>query len=242
VLTYATNRELRNKLDPPQLAADERRGETSDRGTLHIPKLIHDGGSDDAPNALPNMLQFLQLLGKMRVSVENRRIAATDPAIFNYPLIFLHGRRSFRLSPEERRALATYVERGGMLFADAICASPEFADALGRELEAMFPGRSLVRIPPEHPLFTRAFRGFDLPQVTLRDPQVRAGDGPLRATMTQISPVLQGLAVDDRLAVIFSPFDLSCALENGASLECKGYVKEDAAKLAANVILFALQQ
>jgi hypothetical protein len=42
--------------------------------------------------------------------------------------------------------------------------------------------------------------------------------------------------------VILSPYDLSCALENGASLECKGYIKEDAARLATNVILFSLLQ
>jgi hypothetical protein len=78
--------------------------------------------------------------------------------------------------------------------------------------------------------------------VTLRDPQQRGGEDPLRATLNQVSPVLEGLTIDDRIAVIFSPFDLSCALENGASLDCKGYTKEDASRLAINVMLFALQQ
>jgi hypothetical protein len=106
----------------------------------------------------------------------------------------------------------------------------------------MFPGQSLSRIPPEHPIFTRTYRGFDLPKVTLRDPQLRTGDDPLRANLSPVSPVLEGLTIDDRLVVIFSPFDISCAMESGASLECKGYIKEDAARLAVNVILFALQQ
>ena len=43
-------------------------------------------------------------------------------------------------------------------------------------------------------------------------------------------------------AVIFSPYDISCALEAGVSMECKGYVREDAAKLGINVLLYALQQ
>ncbi|MGE0758395.1 MAG: DUF4159 domain-containing protein [Pirellulaceae bacterium] len=242
VLTYATNRELRNKLDQPRIAGVKPPVEAYDRGTFHLPKLVHDGGSDDAPNALPNFLQFLQSLGVMRATVENRRIAATDPLLFDYPIVFLHGRRDFQFSPAERKALKTYLDRGGVLFADAICANPEFAEAFRREMELLFPGRPLARIPPEHPLFTRAFRGFDLRKVTLRDPQFRAGDDPLRANLTQVSPVLEGLAIEDRLAVILSPFDLSCALENGASLECKGYIKEDAARLAVNVVLFVLQQ
>lgn len=241
VITYATNRELRNKLDRPQLVAAQS-GELLDRGTLYIPKLFHAGGSDDAPNALPNMLQALRSQGQLRVVIENRMISVTDDALFEHPIVFMHGRRAFRFSPDERKALVTFVERGGILFADAICASPEFSESFRREIEAMFPGHTLARIPPDHPLFTRSFRGFELNRVTLRDPQLRTGNDPLRANLTQISPVLEGLTWNDHLAVIFSPFDLSCALENGASLECKGYVKEDAARLAVNVILFALQQ
>jgi hypothetical protein len=42
--------------------------------------------------------------------------------------------------------------------------------------------------------------------------------------------------------VVLSPYDISCALEKGASLECKGYVAQDAARIGANVILFGLQQ
>jgi hypothetical protein len=41
---------------------------------------------------------------------------------------------------------------------------------------------------------------------------------------------------------ILSPYDISCALEKGTSMECKGYVPADAARLGANVLLFALQQ
>jgi hypothetical protein len=42
--------------------------------------------------------------------------------------------------------------------------------------------------------------------------------------------------------VILSPYDISCALEKGASLDCKGYIPPDAAKIGANVLLYALQQ
>jgi len=40
--------------------------------------------------------------------------------------------------------------------------------------------------------------------------------------------------------VIFSPYDLSCALENQASIECRGYVREDAAKIGINCLLYAM--
>lgn len=242
VLTYATNRELKNKLDKPLLLAGRGGPDTAMRGVLHIPKLLHSGGGDDAPNALPNLLAFLGEQGVMRISVENRLIAPEDPALYDYPLLFLHGRRSFRFTATQRQALAMYLERGGVIFADAICASSEFTTAFRREIEALAGGQSLSRIPPEHPLFSREFRGFDLKSVTLRDPLQRTGNDPLKANLLQITPYLEGLEIDGRLAVILSPYDISCALESGTSLQCKGYLREDAARIATNVILYALQQ
>ena len=241
VVTYATNRELKNKLDRP-LVANHRGTDETSRGVLNVAKVLHNGGGDDAPNALPNMLGFLRSQAQMRVGVENRLITASDPAIFEYPLLYMHGRRAFRFSPAEREALATYLQRGGTLFADAICASPEFSDSFRREMTAIFAGQSLQRIAPEHPLFSRVYRGYELPTVSLRDPQVRREGEPLRSNLKRVSPLLEGLELDGRLAVLFSPYDISCAMENSSSLECHGYIKADAARIAVNVILFALQQ
>lgn len=241
VVTYATGRELKNKLDRPQIVINGP-SETLERSVLYVPKLRHDGGSDDAPNALPNMLNFVQSHAQLRIDVANRLISATSEDFYDYPIVYVQGRRAFRFSPEERKAIATFVERGGILFADAICASPEFADSWRREMKNIFPEHPLTRIPPEHPMFTREFRGYDLAKVTLRDPQLRSGDDPLKANLTEVSPLLEGISIDDRIAVIFSPYDISCAMENSNSLECKGYLKEDAAKIATNVVLFALQQ
>ena len=241
VVTYATSRELKNKLDRPQIAIT-RSSNTQARSVLQVPKLRHDGGSDDAPNALPNMLNFIRSRAQLRIEVANRLVSATSEDFFDYPIVYVHGRRAFRFSAAERKALAKFADRGGVIFADAICASPEFADSLRRELKEIFPATSLTRIPPEHSMFTREHRGYDLAKVTLRDPQMRRGDDPLEANLTEVSPLLEGINIDDRLAVIFSPYDISCAMENSNSLECKGYLKEDAAKIATNVVLFVLQQ
>ncbi len=56
VLAYATGRELRNKLDTPELVSVLRNQATRDPETLYLAKLRHSGGSDDAPAALSNLL------------------------------------------------------------------------------------------------------------------------------------------------------------------------------------------
>jgi hypothetical protein len=42
------------------------------------------------------------------------------------------------------------------------------------------------------------------------------------------------------LAVIFSPYDISCALEQHEALQCRGYTREDAARIGLNVLLYSL--
>ena len=154
----------------------------------------------------------------------------------------MHGRRSFRLSDTERNYLRQYVERGGFLFADAICANDQFSTAFRREMAAIFRDAKLVEIPASHPLLSTEFRGYDITEVSLRDPKFRTEGDPLKAKIYGVAPTLEGLEIDGRLAVVFSPYDMSCALENSPSLECKGYDRRDAARIGENILLYALQQ
>jgi len=242
VLAYATGRQLKNKLDAVR-ATDRHATESSDsRGVLVVPKLRHGGGSDDAPLALSNLLDALGRELNFPVSRRKLLLAATDPALFDYPLVFMHGRREFRLSSDERNALGVFLERGGVILADSICASQEFSDSFRREMQDLLPGGIWQPVPPKHVMLTREFGGFDLARVTRRDPQFRMDNDSLRAQLVSSSPRLEGLLIDDRYAAIFSPYDLSCALENTPSLECQGYVPEDAARIGMNLVLYALQQ
>lgn len=150
---------------------------------------------------------------QLATSSDTELLNPGDSKLYDYPIVFMHGRRKFSFTPAERKALAAYLERGGFLFADAICASEAFADAFRAELQLVLPSAKWKRIPANHPLFTAEFHGFDLPQVTLRDPQIRTEDGPLKARMTTVQPFLEGLEIDDRFVVILSPYDLSCAGE-----------------------------
>lgn len=243
VVTYATGRELRKKLDQQDLVSVVKSNATLDRAALYVAKLQHDGGSDDAPSALANLLAVVGQQTLLPVSAEQRLLPAIDPNLPDYPIAFMHGRRSFRWSQAERKAIRRYIENGGVLFADAICAQPDFADAFRREMTAIFPNRSLTRISPDHPMFTSEFHGHDLQTVTLREPRQRERrDDPLSVRTEKIRPLLEGIEVDGRFVVMFSPYDMSCALENRPSLECRGYTREDAAKIATNIILYAMQQ
>ena len=242
VLTYATGREPKYKDETPKYIDIEPDLDDAQRGTVYVAKLQHPGGCDAAPGALVNLLRAASDRLKLRVSTAERQLPITSELLFEHHLVFMHGRRQFRLTAAERQQLRTYLERGGTLFADAVCASPEFAASFRREMAQILPEQKLERIPVSDPLFTPEYGGYDIQEVTRRDPTNRAVGQPLDAQLRQVEPTLEAIQLGDRYAVIFSPYDISCALEQHASLECAGYTPEDAAKIGLNVLLYSLHQ
>ena len=132
------------------------------RGKFAVAKLQHPGGCDAAPRALANLMEQAGHELNIRVETHPKLIGMQDPALFDYPVVFMHGRNAFRLTDGERQALREYVQRGGLLFADAICGSEAFAESFRREMGLIFPKNPLENIPPRDPIWTNKYGGSDL--------------------------------------------------------------------------------
>ncbi|QDU64377.1 hypothetical protein Pan216_52670 [Planctomycetes bacterium Pan216] len=231
IIAYAVGPEdLLDKLDVRKVFDDVPEDEIK-RGYLHIAKVRHNGDWNPAPRAIQNLMSSLQEIAKIDVIRQQRDIEILDPNFFNYPLVYMHGRNAFTLSKKEKETLTDYLESGGVLFADACCGSERFADSFREMVEELFPGQKLKPIPVEHELFTQEI-GYDLSKVKLSK----------ALGSREVAPVLEGLEIDGRYAIIFSPYDIGCALERHQGSDCKGYTHEAALKLASNVILYALKQ
>ena len=93
-------------------------------------------------------------------------------------------------------------------------------------------------IPAADPIWSSEFNGKPIREVMLRkrNPAVQGGfeesTGP---------PKLEGIEFEERYAVVFSPWDLSCALENINVSQCTGYTRKDAERIGFNVLLYALR-
>ncbi|MCE9606930.1 MAG: DUF4159 domain-containing protein [Planctomycetia bacterium] len=198
VMAYATNREVKYKLEIPRILADDGKLDAVERAKLYIAELRHGGGSGIAPAALVNLLRQLSVDTGLRVSTEKRELSLIQDALFDYHLIFMHGRTGFTFSDAERKQLRAFIERGGMIFGDAVCSSEEFATAFRREMSLIFPDAPLKSIPLKHDVFTDKFGGFDLSQVMLRDPRRGNAGGPLRADVVRATPELEGLQFGTR--------------------------------------------
>jgi len=238
VIAYATGRELADKLLSPEVVAHQA-DDPLNRGRTTIARLRHTGGFDTAPNALRRVQATLERFG-VDISPLSPTIPASDPTLFDYPLVYMHGRKNFSLTNVERDQLQTYLENGGFLFADACCGARQFDDSFRKLIQQLF-GRPLERIPIEHELFNTA-TGHDIRKVNRRIPLGGGEDGTLTREVTRGEPVLEGLELDGRYVVVYSKYDLSCALERQATVTCAGYPTEDAAQIAANIVLYGLMQ
>ncbi|NLF09114.1 MAG: DUF4159 domain-containing protein [Pirellulaceae bacterium] len=242
ILAYATNRELQDKPDSWQTAAARRSSDRIERGRLYAATLRHSGGCNSAPRAVANLMETASEQLRIRTHVGERPLAVTDEALMDHHLVFMHGRSAFRFTDAERKRLKLYIERGGMLLADSICASQAFTESFRREMQAVFPDLKLERIPADDPMLTEQYGGYDLRLVSRRDPQPVVAGEPLKDKISKVPPVLEGIKFGDRWGVVFSPFDISCALERHATIGCQGYTREDAAKIGLNILLYSLQQ
>ena len=75
-----------------------------------------------------------------------------------------------------------------------------------------------------------------------RNPQPGRSGEPMKSAIRSVPPELKGVRFGNRYGVIFSEFDLSCALEKHDSLGCRGYTREDAARIGLNVLCYGIQK
>ena len=242
MVAYAINRELKTKesffpaATPPQVS------DRVERGRLDVANLRHPGGAPPRRRALPNLMDSADHQLKIRTHVRPEPLDITDPALFDYHLVFMHGRIAFRLTDSERRQLKQYLDRGGMLLADSICASRAFSELFragdGRDLARPQAGadsrrrsaleHGLWRVRPAKSLAARPGSGRYRQTAFGRDPQ-----SPVRPGGDQVwRPMGRGL------------FAKRFELRLGEA-ELVGVSRLHAgrrARVGLNVVLYSLQQ
>ena len=240
ILAYATSRELKNK-DEIAEQITKMQVDSDRRGRIFLPTLEY-GAMNPAPHAPQNLLYYLEAECNVRVEHQASSVTLSDASLSDYPILFMHGRETFQFSEEDRKRLRTHLERGGFLFANAICSAENFATSFQSEMKKIFSPAEWKKIPPNDPIFSDEYGGFKIDALDARLPERAPGQGTVSQTR-QIQPELYGIRLsdEDRWLVVFSPLDVSCALEKTSSLECKGYTQRSALQLATNAIFYAIE-
>jgi hypothetical protein len=231
IAAYVTGKEkLQPKLEQYKELAQAPKAVAAAPTAFTFAQAMYAGAWDPHPMSGPKLVSFLNDKAGIYVSSKVVTLPLTDPNLANYPFLYLTGRTHFKLTDEEKKGLAEYLTRGGFLFADASAGKAEFDESFREMIAAVLPQSPLAAIPADSPIYNIA---FDTTHVRYT--------ASVRETSPNLDTLtLYGAKVGDRIAVVYSPYDIGCALEQYPSYGSKGLVTEDAFKAAANIVLYAL--
>jgi hypothetical protein len=196
------------------------------RTQLVFPQLIHDGNWNPNPSAVPYFLKELASNTSVAVRFERKTLALKDPALFEYPLLYMTGSWDPALSKEERALLHRYLASGGTLLADAAAGSAEFDVAFRALCHELFPDTPLAPLPPDHPLFA-CFHKLD--QLTLHSEE------------EPMAPAIDAVIVERRPVILYSRYGLCDGWAHEFNTYARCYTTEDALKLGTNLIVYVMQ-
>jgi hypothetical protein len=203
-------------------------GPVATADSITIARLQYDGGGDwyANPSSLSNLLAAVRDRTGIPVARREASVSALDPALRDYPYLYMTGHGDVRFSPAERTALREYLLGGGFLHADDNYGLDE---SFRQEIAEIFPDAQLTEIPADHPVF-HAFYDFDegLPKIHEHDGQPPQAFG-----------VFQG----GRLLVFYSyESDLGDGWEDEAVHEDTPETREEALRMGVNLVLYVLGQ
>ena len=205
------------------------------RNAVRIARIIHDGDYRADPHAMVNVAAMLRDKAKIAVVAQARHLRTTHPKLYDYPVVFMTGHFTFKLSDAEVDALRKYLRRGGVLIAEACCGRAATDKSFHELFATLFPDDPPQALPADHTIYTGQQIGVALGEVRYR--RVLAEQLKSRGTTR---PPIEAVTLDGRTAILYSTYDWSCALEGDRPYSCRGYVDEDGQKLAMNLFLYAI--
>jgi hypothetical protein len=194
--------------------------------SITIARLHYGGGGDwyVGPSSLPNLLAAIRERTGIAVAGSEAQVSPLDPALPDYPFLYVTGHGNFALTPEERVALGDHLRAGGFLLAND---SFGLDESFRREMALLFPNAPLVEIPPEHPVF-HTF--YDFPEGL---PKIHEHEGE--------PPQAFGVFNEGRLMVLYVyESDIGDGWESPEVHQDPPEVREQALRMGVNIFMYVL--
>jgi len=207
------------------------RGSTREGDVVRFAAIRYAGSWDVNPALQNSLMQGLKDNTGIDVDYMPHYIDLEDPQIGGYPLILMTGHYDFEWSAKEVENLRNYLLKGGTLVASAAAGLKPFDIAFRREIKKLFPDNDLIKLPPSHALFASGWNPIVKVEYT---PAALQDDPQLEY------PEFYGLFVDERLAVVYTPYDLFSGLNRESNAYAKGLTSDDALRVAINIVTYVL--
>jgi hypothetical protein len=212
------------------LAQGRARGVRPDlSGGFTIARLKYTGGGDwySDESSLRNLLAALRGRGDVRVGQEKEAVVtATDPELWNYPMLFMTGHGNVKMNEAELRALRAYLDHGGFLWADDnFGLDPSFRSLM----QQLFPETPLIELPFSHAIF--------------RTPNAFSGGAPKIHEHDGGPPKVFALLRNGRVVVLYTfDTDIGNGIEDAGVHDDKPEKRDAAMRFAINIAEYALSR
>lgn len=141
--------------------------------------------------------------------------------VFNTPFCIFTGQGDFVLSETERANLRRYLENGGFVLASPGCSDQAWNKAFAREIRLALPAYGLKQIPMSHEIFSTVNKITSL-------------------TVKGRTTHLQGVSINGRLAMVYSPEGLNDASNAVGCCCCGGAEIAQSRQINVNAIAYSL--
>lgn len=236
IVAYATG------IEPPlprlteiQVASNKDDKRDIPRGYIKAAQIKHGGDWQPAPRAMRNLMAHVHKLAGLDVALQTETMPVYHQDLINFKFLYMHGRGKFQFPSADLNKLEFNLKTGGLLLADACCGNPAFDASFRTLVQQLFPDKKLERVPLDDILFSQELSGEALTAKTIRIRRERGTE------FTSAAPFLEGIKIDDRWVILYSKYDIGCALERHQSSDCLGYDHASALKIGTAALLYLLR-
>ena len=196
-------------------------------------RLRYDSGDwDYNPKVAANVLNSVVEYTNIPVYPEEVVITADSEELLAFPFLFMTGHKLVRFNDKERGSLARFVERGGLLFSDDCNhdIAGLYATSFEQEMQRIFQGDTLGKIPNTHAIYRSFFQFPDGPPQTAHELNGWGDD--------LVHEYLRAVLRRGRIGVLYSNKDYGC--EWDYDWRNKRFQRDDNTRFAVNIVVYAM--
>lgn len=193
-------------------------------------QVVHEGAWDAHPGAASALLRRLRQNTSLRVNLKRVALTPGRDDLSQTSFLYLTGLDDFAFDDRALESLRAFLNGHGTLVINNALGMSVFDAAVRRELARLLPGAPLERVPVSHPLFHSVFDLAD----------ARFTFVPNGAESETAAPILEGIALNGDLRVIYSPFDMEMGWQGCEHPAARGYAPASAMQMGVNLAMYVM--
>ncbi|MDT8391435.1 MAG: DUF4159 domain-containing protein [Lentisphaeria bacterium] len=196
--------------------------------------------------------EFLSTVQRETAVATERRFKSVklgSDELFGFPFVVMTGEADFTLTRKERQNLRRYLQSGGFILASAGCSSKEWDTAFRREIAKVFDDKKTpIEKADEEPVKTTeeneaGKKPGKLEKIDMKHPMFSSFYTIETLTLSHkaaLPPSLEGLIIEDKIVLIYSPHGLNDTAHAEGCCCCGGNEIKNSMQVNVNILIYAL--